>query len=83
MPTPERLDTEHLYGSVVRAFSYFGGTNVELLVGNPNALVPQHRVGDAVAFNESEFFHRKCGFRRHRHSGDSRWIRRRAAIRPI
>lgn len=47
----ERLDAEHLYESVVRAFGYFGGTTAELLIDNPKALVLQHRVGEAVVFN--------------------------------
>ena len=48
----DRLDAEHLYESVVRACSYFGGTTAELLIDNPKALVLQHRVGEAVVFNE-------------------------------
>jgi hypothetical protein len=47
----DRLDAEHLYESVVRAFGYFGGSTHELLVDNPKALVLQHRVGEAVVFN--------------------------------
>lgn len=47
----ERLDAEHLYESVVRAFTYFGGVTAELLIDNPRALVLQHRVGEAVVFN--------------------------------
>lgn len=48
----ERLDAEHLYESVVRAFSYFGGVTAELLVDNPKALVLQHRQGEGAVFNE-------------------------------
>lgn len=48
----ERLDAEHLYESVVRAFAWFGGVARELLVDNPKALVLQHRVGAEVLFNE-------------------------------
>ncbi len=48
----DRLDAEHLYESVVRAFAYFGGSTAELLVDNPRALVLQHRVGEVVVFNE-------------------------------
>jgi transposase len=47
----ERLDAEHLYESVVRAFAYFGGVTTELLIDNPKALVLQHRTGEAVVFN--------------------------------
>lgn len=47
----ERLDAEHLYESVVRAFTYFGGVTAELLIDNPKALVLQHRAGEAVIFN--------------------------------
>lgn len=47
----DRLDAEHLYESVVRAFGYFGGVTQELLIDNPKALVLKHRVGEAVAFN--------------------------------
>lgn len=47
----DRLDAEHLYESVVRAFTYFGGATAELLIDNPKALVLSHRVGDTVAFN--------------------------------
>ena len=47
----ERLDAEHMYESVVRAFRHFGGSTRELLIDNPKALVLTHRVGDAVAFN--------------------------------
>jgi transposase len=47
----DRLDAEHLYESVVRAFTYFGGSAAELLIDNPKALVLQHRVGEAVVFN--------------------------------
>jgi transposase len=46
-----RLDAEHLYESVVRAFTYFGGSTAELLIDNPKALVLQHRVGETVVFN--------------------------------
>ncbi|MHB8424974.1 MAG: IS21 family transposase [Gammaproteobacteria bacterium] len=48
----ERLDAEHLYESVVRAFGYFGGSTSELLVDNPKALVLQHRQGEGAVFNE-------------------------------
>jgi transposase len=47
-----RLDAEHLYESVVRAFTHFGGVTAELLIDNPKALVLQHRAGEAVVFNE-------------------------------
>lgn len=47
----ERLDAEHLYESVVRAFAYFGGVTAEVLIDNPKALVLQHRAGEAVVFN--------------------------------
>lgn len=47
----DRLDAEHLYESVVRGFTYFGGVTAELLVDNPKALVLQHRVGETVVFN--------------------------------
>lgn len=48
----ERLDAEHLYESVVRAFHYFGGVTLELLVDNPKALVREHRPGLGAVFNE-------------------------------
>lgn len=48
----DRLDAEHLYESVVRAFDWFGGVTQTLLVDNPKALVLQHRVGETVVFNE-------------------------------
>ena len=48
----ERLDAEHLYESVVRAFAYFGGVTAELLVDNPKALVLRHRRDDGAIFNE-------------------------------
>ena len=48
----ERLDAEHLYESVVRAFAYFGGVTAELLVDNPKALVLQHHQGEDAVFNE-------------------------------
>jgi len=48
----ERLDAEHLYESVVRAFAHFGGVTTELLVDNPKALVLQHRQGEGAVFNE-------------------------------
>lgn len=48
----ERLDAEHLYESVVRAFAYFGGVTAQLLVDNPKALVRQHPQGEAAIFNE-------------------------------
>lgn len=48
----EWLDAEHMYESVVRAFSHFGGATRELLVDNPKALVLTHRVGDTVVFND-------------------------------
>ena len=48
----ERLDAEHLYESVVRAFAYFGGVTAELLVDNPKALVLQHHQGEGAVFNE-------------------------------
>lgn len=47
----DRLDAEHVYESVVRALTYFGGVPAELLIDNPKALVLQHRVGEAVVFN--------------------------------
>lgn len=48
----DRLDAEHLYESVVRAFTYFGGATAELLIDNPKALVLKHRAGEAVVFND-------------------------------
>lgn len=48
----ERLDAEHRYESVARAFTYFGGSTREILIDNPKALVLTHRVGDTVVFNE-------------------------------
>lgn len=47
----DRLDAEHMYESVVRAFTYFGGSTRELLIDNPKALVLSHRVGDRPVFN--------------------------------
>jgi transposase len=47
----ERLDAEHLYESLVRAFTYFGGTTQEVLIDNPKALVLQHRLGESVVFH--------------------------------
>ncbi|MGH8282453.1 MAG: hypothetical protein ACRESE_01230, partial [Gammaproteobacteria bacterium] len=47
-----RLDAEHLYESVVRAFAYFGGVTAELLVDNPKALVLRHPQGESTVFNE-------------------------------
>ena len=47
----DRLDAEHMYESVVRAFTWFGGSTRTLLIDNPKALVLTHRAGDTVAFN--------------------------------
>ncbi|MHB1943132.1 MAG: IS21 family transposase [Acidiferrobacteraceae bacterium] len=47
----DRLDAEHMYESVVRAFVHFGGSTREILIDNPKALVLTHRVGDTVVFN--------------------------------
>ncbi len=47
----DRLDAEHVYESLVRAFSHFNGVTREVLIDNPKALVLQHRVGEAVVFN--------------------------------
>jgi hypothetical protein len=46
-----RLDAEHLYESLVRAFAYFGGTTHEVLLDNPKTLVLQHRLGESVVFH--------------------------------
>jgi len=46
-----RFHAEHLYESVARAFTYFGGATAELLIDNPKALVLNHRAGDTVVFH--------------------------------
>jgi transposase len=47
-----RMDAEHTYEGLIRAFEYFGGVTQEVLVDNQKALVIAHRIGDAVRFHE-------------------------------
>jgi len=44
-------DAEHTYEGLVRAFEYFGGVPVEVLLDNQKAMVIAHRVGAAVRYN--------------------------------
>ncbi len=48
----DRMDAEHTYEGLIRAFEHFGGVPQEVLVDNQKAMVIQHRVGAAVRFNE-------------------------------
>lgn len=48
----DRMDAEHTYEGVIRAFEHFGGVPQEVLVDNQKAMVIEHRVGAAVRFNE-------------------------------
>ena len=50
LATP-RMDAEHTYESLVRAFEWFGGVPAEVLVDNQKAAVIRHRIGDTVQFN--------------------------------
>ena len=51
----DRLDAEHLYESVVRAFTYFGGATAELLIDNVKRciivyfLTPTYMIGNNIA----------------------------------
>ncbi len=47
----ERLDAEHMYEPIVRAFAWFGGSTRELVIDNPKALVLSQKIGDSVVFN--------------------------------
>lgn len=46
-----RMDREHTYESLIRAFEYFGGVTGEVLVDNQKAAVIEHRFGEQVRFN--------------------------------
>jgi transposase len=46
-----KMDAEHTYEGIVRAFEHFGGGVREVLVDNQKAAVIEHRVGKRVRFN--------------------------------
>lgn len=48
----ERMDAEHTYEGIIRAFEYFGGVTGEVLVDNQKAAVIRNRIGERVVFNE-------------------------------
>lgn len=48
----DRMDAEHTYEGIIRAFEHFGGVPRELLVDNQKALVIAHRIGEQVRFHE-------------------------------
>jgi transposase len=47
-----RNDAEHTYEGIIRAFEYFGGVVIEVLVDNQKAAVIVHRIRESVRFNE-------------------------------
>ena len=48
----ERMDAEHTYEGIIRAFEYFGGVTREVLVDNQKAAVIRNRIGERVVFHE-------------------------------
>jgi len=48
----DRMDAEHTYEGIIRAFEHFGGATRQVLVDNLKAAVIQHRIGESVRFNE-------------------------------
>lgn len=48
----DRMDAEHTYEGIIRAFEHVGGVTREVLVDNQKALVIAHRIGDQVRFHE-------------------------------
>jgi len=48
----QRMDAEHTYEGIVRAFEHFGGVCREVLVDNQKAMVVSHRIGERVRFND-------------------------------
>jgi transposase len=48
----DRMDAEHTYEGIIRAFEHVGGVTREVLVDNQKALVITHRIGDQVRFHE-------------------------------
>ena len=48
----DRNDAEHTYEGMIRSFEHFGGVPSEVLVDNQKSAVIEHRVGNAVRFNE-------------------------------
>ncbi len=48
----DRMDAEHTYEGIIRAFEHFGGVTQEVLVDNQKALVIANRIGDTVRFHE-------------------------------
>ncbi|MBW2021018.1 MAG: IS21 family transposase [Deltaproteobacteria bacterium] len=48
----DRMDAEHTYEGIARAFEHFGGVSREVLVDNQKATVITHRLGEQVRFNE-------------------------------
>jgi transposase len=48
----DRMDAEHTYEGLIRAFEYFGGLPEEVLVDNQKSMVVTHRIGERVQFNE-------------------------------
>lgn len=48
----DRMDAEHTYEGIIRAFEHFGGVTQEVLVDNQKALVIANRIGDTVQFHE-------------------------------
>lgn len=48
----ERMDAEHTYEGIIRAFEHFGGVTGEVLVDNQKAAVIRNRIGERVRFNE-------------------------------
>jgi len=48
----DRNDAEHTYEGIIRSFEYFGGVSREVLVDNQKSTVIQHRIRDAVRFND-------------------------------
>lgn len=45
-------DAHHTYESLARAFEHFGGVTAEVLLDNQKAAVIEHRIGEAVRYNE-------------------------------
>jgi len=48
----DRMDAEHTYEGIIRAFEHFGGVTQDVLVDNQKALVIAHRIGDQVRFHD-------------------------------
>ncbi len=48
----DRMDAEHTYEGIIRAFEHVGGVTRDVLVDNQKALVITHRIGDQVRCHE-------------------------------